>query len=80
MLYNNKKIVGIIIDECGIIEERCEGYKKELIDVITYVITAERQHLVQGTNIQQKINDKINATGRFLTEKRSRTNKVDEDL
>lgn len=68
-----KKISSIIMKECGEIEERCKGYREALIDVITDILEDERQHLIQGrsTNIQKKVNDKCNAVGRFLAEKRS---------
>jgi hypothetical protein len=67
---NEKKIIKIILDECKSVEERCKGYRQELVEVIADMVTAERQHRVQGTNIQQKIIDKCNAAGRFLAEKR----------
>jgi len=67
---NERKIINIILEECKTVEERCEGYREELIEVITDIITTERQHRVQGTNIQQRINDKCNTAGRFLAERR----------
>ena len=78
MPLNEQKIIKIILDECNTIEERCEGYREELMDTIVDIITAERQHLVQGTTIQQKVNDKCNAAGLFLAEKRSRNEVVEE--
>lgn len=74
MPLNDKKIISIIFEQCAEVEERCEGYRKEIVDVITDIIVYERQHRVQGTNIQKKINDKCNSAGRFLHEKR------DEDV
>ena len=71
MPLNERKIIGIILDECKSVEERCEGYREELVEVISDIITTERQHRVQGTNVQQRISDKCNAAGRFLAEKRS---------
>ena len=78
MPLNDRKIINIILEECKTVEERCSGYREELIDVITDIITAERQHREKGTNIQQKINDKCNAAGRFLAEKRG--NIVERDV
>jgi len=72
MPLNQKKVIKIILDECKTIEERCEGYREELVEVIGDIIDFERQHKTQGINIQQKINDKCNATGRFLAEKRGK--------
>lgn len=78
MALNERKIVSIILEECKSIEERCVGYQEELVAAITDIITAERQHRVQGTNIQQKINDKCNATGRFLAETRGQAGSAGE--
>lgn len=72
MPLNERKIITIILEECENVEERCDGYREEIIDVITDIITAERQNRVQGTNIQQKVNDKCNTAGRFLSEGRAR--------
>jgi hypothetical protein len=70
MPLNDRKIISIILEQCSEIEERCEGYREEITDVITEIIEYERQHRVQGTNIQKKINDKCNAAGRFLSTQR----------
>ena len=80
MPLNEQKIIKIILDECKSIEERCDGYQEVLVEAITDIITAERQHRVQGTNIQQRVNDKCNATGRFLAERRGRTTSAGEDI
>lgn len=79
MPLNERKVIGIIIDECKTIEERCEGYREELVEVVADIIAVERQHRKHGTNIQQRINDKCNATGRFLAEKRGQTVNSDGD-
>lgn len=79
MALNERKIANIILNECKNIEERCEGYRQELVEVVAEILAAERQHRIQGTNIQQKINDKCNATGRFLAEKRGQIKRLDGD-
>ncbi len=73
MPLNDRKIITIILNECKTIEERSTGYKEELREVIIEIIAAERQHRVQGTNIQQKINDKCYSAGDFLAESRGLT-------
>jgi hypothetical protein len=70
MPLNDRKIISIILDEAKKINQRCDGYKEELVEAIGDIITAERQHRVSGTNIQQKVNDKCNSVGRFLAESR----------
>ena len=76
MPLNEMKVLSILLDECKTIEERCQGYKEEIIEVVTDIITAERQHKVERTRIQQKINDRLHAAGNFLAEKRNGTESV----
>ena len=80
MPLNDRKIINIIFNECKSIEERCDGYKEELLEVITEIITAERQHRVQGTHIQKKITDKCNAVADFLAKNRELTTVAKEDI
>ncbi len=70
MPLGEKKIISIILEESAGIEERCEGYREEIIDVISEILEYERSHRVSATNIQKKINDKCNAAGRFLAMRR----------
>ncbi len=70
MPLNNRKIISIIFEQCAGIEERCDGYKEEIVAVITDILELERGHRVSATNIQKKINDKCNAAARFLAEQR----------
>lgn len=74
----NKKIILIILEQCDEIEERCEGYRKEVRDTISDILAYERGHRVAATNIQKKINNKCNATARFLTTQRSQTTGTEE--
>ena len=70
MPLNDKKIISIILEQCSGIEERCDGYREEIINVISDILEYERSHRISATNIQKKINDKFNATARFLAKKR----------
>ncbi len=72
MPLNERKIISIILEEMEKVEEQCPGYREEIQDVIADIIEYERQHRVAGTNIQQKVNDKINAAGRYLAERTSK--------
>lgn len=74
----NKKIISIILKQCEKVEERCNGYREELIEVITEIISYERGHRVSATNIQKKINDKFNATGRFLAKQRGHDSEISD--
>ncbi len=70
MPLNDKKIISIILEERNGIEERCDGYREEILDVIAEILEYERGHRVSATNIQKKINDKCNAAARFLVSQR----------
>lgn len=72
MPLNEKKIISLILDQCKNIDERCEGYRNEILEVVSEILIYERQNRTQGTNIQQKISDKCNAAGQLLAERRSR--------
>lgn len=78
MPLNDKKIVSIILEQGVGIEERCEGYRNEIVEVIADILEYERGHRVSATNIQQKINDKCNAAGRFLATQRAKNRKAEE--
>ena len=63
-----KKIVSIISDQCKNLDKRCGGYRDEIFNTVADILALERQHRIRSINIQQKINDKCDATGRFLAE------------
>ncbi len=71
MPLNDRKIISIILEQCKEIDEKCDGYREEIINVISDILEYERGHRVSATNIQKKINDKCNAAARFLAEQRS---------
>ena len=75
MPLNSKTVIDILLEESKNIEERCEGYKDEIVDLVADIITEERHHRVHGTNIQQKITDKCRASGRFLAKNRKKSKK-----
>lgn len=66
MPLNERRIGEIILEECKAVPDRCRDYRNELMSTIADVIQDERQHRVSGTNIQQKIGDKINTLGGLL--------------
>ncbi len=70
MPRNIQKFVDIIFSECQSIEERCDGYKKKLFNIVIEISALEREHAVQGTNIQQKINNICGVTGDFIIKNR----------
>ena len=71
MPLNDRKVISIILEQCKDIEERCEGYRAEIIEVISDILQYERDHRVSATNIQKKINDKCNAAAGFLDKQKN---------
>lgn len=63
-----KKIVSIISNQCMNLEERCNGYREQIFNTIADILDLERQHRIRAINIQQKINDQCDATGRLLAD------------
>ena len=71
MALNQQKLISIIMEEATKLPERCDGYREEVIETLCDIITLEQQHRREGIYIKQKITDKCNTLGRFLSEKRS---------
>ena len=71
MPLNDRKIIAIMLEQGAEIEERCDGYREEIVDVISDILQYERAHVVSASNIQKKINDKCNAAGQFLASRRA---------
>ena len=78
MPLNDRKIISIILEQCSVIEERCEGYREEIVEVISDILEYERGHRVSATNIQKKINDKCNAAAQFLSTQRGQATGTEE--
>jgi hypothetical protein len=71
MPLNDKKIISIILDQGKTVPERFDGYREEIVSVIADIITYERAHRVERTDIQKKIFEKCDAAARLLNEKRN---------
>ena len=71
MSYNKEKMVQLIFDECKSVEERCNGYKQNILDAIVEILQAEKDHKVQRTTIQKQVNQACHSAGDFLARKRN---------
>lgn len=80
MSFNAEKMANIILNECESIEERYEGYKKNLVDVIVEILRTEKEHSVKGINIRQLINDACKNAGDFLAKKRDIAETTRKDI
>ena len=64
----SQRVLAIIFEEAKKCDQRFPGYHKELILTLSDIIQLERDHRVQGTNIRQRIADKIGALGHLIAE------------
>ncbi len=71
MPLNDMKVVRIVLEEVGTLDERCDGYREEIKLALADILAAEREHRTRGTNIQQRVSDKCNATGEWLAKERA---------
>ena len=78
MSFNAEKMANLISNECASIEERCDGYRKKVLDAIIEILKAEKEHKVQRTNIQQQVDAACHAAGDFLARKRDIDNPITE--
>ena len=68
MPYNPQKMAKIIHNECEAIEEKCEGYKQKLADTIVEILRLEKDNLVIGTYIQQKVDGECESLSEYLVQ------------
>ena len=66
MPMNSQKVLEILLEEVDAVEEPCAGYGDELRNTVAEIMMAEREHIVQRTTIQQKIDDRCEVAGKWL--------------
>ena len=71
----DRKIVKIILEQSENINERCTGYREEIVATLTDILEYERMNRISPTNIQVQISEKCNATARFLSQSRQNSDK-----
>ena len=68
MAFNKEKILSILDDQIDQLDEKCDGYKEEMRNLVNNVVRLETEHSVSRTNVSQKIEEYIIKTGKFLKE------------
>lgn len=63
---NKNKMIQLILNEYESIEEKCEGYRREILDAIIEILKAEKEHNVQRTTIQKQVDTACHKVGDFL--------------
>ena len=66
MPANERKVIEIIMEEVGGLDERCKGYRSVLREAVADILTAERVHRIKHGNIQQQVTEKCKAVGEYL--------------
>ena len=79
MPLNDRKVISIILEQAKAVQPRYKGYREEVVTLVASILELERQHRVQGTTIQKKINDKCNAVARLLSDQRDGQASEDRD-
>ncbi|SFU78177.1 hypothetical protein SAMN02799631_02244 [Methylobacterium sp. 174MFSha1.1] len=80
MPLNGKLVAQLIFQEIDKLEERCPGYRHEFKETLGDILDYERQHKISATNIQQNINSKCNAMGRFLADRMQKASVQTNDI
>jgi hypothetical protein len=70
--YNDQKIVNILLKQCESLEERCPGYRKEMLSLVAEVLNLEREHALARTNVAQRIGDQVNTLAMVVYGSRKR--------
>lgn len=71
MPINEQKVIGILREEVKNVPDRCPGYHAELEKTIAEIFMLERSNRERRINIQQEIDAKCDAAGRWLAERQS---------
>lgn len=66
MPYKDEKVVGILLEQAAIAEERCDGYLEELAEAVGDIMTEERQNKFARTNIAIRVADIVGRVGTYL--------------
>ncbi len=66
MPYKDEKVVGILLEQAAIAEERCDGYREELAEAVGDIMTEERQNKFARTNIAVRVADIVSRVGTYL--------------
>ena len=76
-MQQNRRIIEIIQEECKQIENLYSGYQEHLMELLSEIVSAEREHRTRATNIQQQISEHCNAAGRVLAKYRDPSGELD---
>jgi hypothetical protein len=58
-----KLVIEAIKQRCENVDLRFHGYRREVLTTVSDILSLERNHRVSPTNIQKKVQDKIDVLG-----------------
>ena len=66
MAYNDRKILGVLLGELTDVPERCEGYREDMMHLLTEVLNLEQGHAIKRIDIVKRIGDQVHTVGMSL--------------
>lgn len=66
MAVDQRKLIAVMRDAVGSVEERYPGYRGDLFDYVAQIVMLEREHERKATQIQKKIGDRVSALGTLI--------------
>lgn len=66
MPYKDEKVIGILLEQAAVAEDRCDGYRDELAEAVADIMTEERQNKFSRTNIAVRVADIVSRIGTYL--------------
>ena len=66
MAYNDRKILGVLLDELAAVPERYDGYRDDMRHLLIEVLNREREHVLRKIDIVKQIGDQVNTVGLSL--------------
>lgn len=70
MAYNDKKILGVLLNELAAVPEHYDGYREDMTHLLTEVLNLEQEHAIKRIDIVKKIGDQVNTVGMSLHKSR----------
>jgi hypothetical protein len=64
--YKDEKVIGILLEQAAVAEDRCDGYRDELAEAVADIMTEERQNKFSRTNIAVRVADIVSRIGTYL--------------
>ncbi len=60
------KMIAILKDQCALVPERVDSYRRELMEALADIVHAERDHQIRSTDIQKQVSAYCERLGDFV--------------